>query len=291
MNKFYLLPLSIFLSAAMISGAWVYSSWYQSSLLLDPVAERVSLEKEILPENGITLPVSWGNLAVSMAKEGVIDEAAFTDLYSGRGGLPDDMKTIFTAESSAPITINKDNSGIILNLLWAFGLGNKNPILDTGEMNDPEYGGAGNFASTGGWSLSKGDAMTHYSKHEFLTLTADQQSLVENVSKNIYRPCCGNSTHFPDCNHGMAMLGLLEILASSNVDEEEMYKIALQVNAYWFPEQYLTIGKMLQKKGLSWKDSDPKNLLGFDFSSRSGYQNVLSEVEPVQRQGGGGCGI
>ena len=29
------------------------------------------------------------------------------------------------------------------------------------------------------------------------------------IAKGIYRPCCNNSTYFPDCNHGMAMLGLL----------------------------------------------------------------------------------
>lgn len=157
---------------------------------------------------------------------------------------------------------------------------------------DPQYGGAGRFASTGGWTLAKDDAMNHYSKHKFVTLTYEQQKLVEQVSKNIYRPCCGNSTHFPDCNHGMAMLGFLEILASQGVGEKEMYSAALALNSYWFPDTYLTIAKYLSTKGTSWKDADPKGILAADFSSASGYQKILTEVTPPERRGGGrGCGV
>ena len=39
------------------------------------------------------------------------------------------------------------------------------------------------------------------------------------VAENIFRPCCGNHTAFPDCNHGMAVLGLLELLASQGATE------------------------------------------------------------------------
>src|SRR3989344_7376730 len=106
-------------------------------------------------------------------------------------------------------------------------------------MTNPEYGGAGNFASTGGWTLAKGDAMDHYSAHPFIMLSREHQELVERVSKGIYRPCCNNSTHFPDCNHCMAMLGLLELMASQGVSEEDMWKAALAVNSYWFPDTYL----------------------------------------------------
>ena len=72
---------------------------------------------------------------------------------------------------------------MFLNLLWALGLGNKNEILDNGPMTDKKYGGAGRFASTGGWTLAQGDAMNHYSMHRFIGLTLEQQALVEKVSK------------------------------------------------------------------------------------------------------------
>ena len=55
-------------------------------------------------------------------------------------------------------------------------------------MMNPAYKGAGNFASTGGWTLAKGSAMDHYNMHSLVTLTAEQQALVDRVSRGIYRP-------------------------------------------------------------------------------------------------------
>ena len=113
---------------------------------------------------------------------------------------------------------------------------------------------------------------------------------MERVSKNIYRPCCGNSVYFPDCNHGMAMLGLLELMAAQGTSEEEMYKAALQVNSYWFPDTYLTLAKYFEQRGVEWSKVSPKEVLGAAYSSAQGYQQILAEVEPPQSQGGGGCG-
>lgn len=123
----------------------------------------------------------------------------------------------------------------MLNMFWAFGLANKNEILEKGPMMDPKYGGAGRFASTGGWTLAVGDAMSHYSMHSLIALTPEQQVLVEKVSKNIFRPCCANPAYFPDCNHGMAMLGILELMASQGKSESELYATAKAVNNIWFP--------------------------------------------------------
>ena len=135
--------------------------------------------------------------------------------------------------------------------------------------------------------------MSHYSKHAFVTLTAEQQQLVERVSQGIYRPCCGNSVYFPDCNHGMAMLGFLEIMASQGVSEADMYRSALAVNAYWFPDTYLTIAKFLETNGRTWEQTDPREILGVNLSSASGYRQVLNQVTPPERKsgGGGGCGV
>ena len=144
-------------------------------------------------------------------------------------------KKLLYGKNNGHVAITAENSGMMLNMLWAFGLANKNPILENGPMMDPRYGGAENFASTGGWTLAKGNTMNHYSMHQFVTLTPEQQILVERVAKNIFRPCCKNSTYFPDCNHGMAMLGLLELMASQGATETDMYRISGEVNALWFP--------------------------------------------------------
>ena len=179
-----------------------------------------------------------------------------------------------------------------MDILWAFGLSNKNDILDHGEMTDIKYGGAGNFASTGGWSISKGSGNSHYSKHNYVTLTPEQQALVDRVSRGIYRPCCGNSTHFPDCNHGMAMLGLLELMASNNVSEDEMYKVALKVNSFWFPQTYLDLATYFAEQGVSWDQVNPRVALGKEYSSAQGYSQTRQKIKslPKIRQGGGSCG-
>ena len=241
---------------------------------------------------GIEIPVKWGGLGSKLVDAGVIDQNKFEAIYSGRGGLTGEEKQILYGKNNGSIIITPKNAGFWLNIFWALGLGNKNEILENGPMMDPRYGGAGNFASTGGWTLANGNAMDHYSRHSFIVLTPEQQRLVEKVSKNIYRPCCGNSTYFPDCNHGMAMLALLELMASQGISEREMYKFALAVNSYWFSDTYLTIAKYLkEKKNIEWADADPKEILGPNYSSAAGYQNILSQVTPLINNQGQGCGI
>jgi len=252
---------------------------------------NLSLEERVMPSSGFVIPVKWGNLGDELVKAGVIDADKFEALYVLNGESNKEVSKLLYGAENGNLTINSENAKIILNLLWAFGLGNKNEILENGPMQDKQYGGAERFASTGGWTLAKGNAMDHYSKHAFITLTKEQQAMVERVSKGIYRPCCGNSTYFPDCNHGMAMLGLLELMAAQGVSEEEMYKVALQVNSYWFPDTYIVIGKYLESKGIAWEKADAKEILGVNFSSGAGYQKILAEVNPPKTKSSGGCGV
>jgi len=255
-------------------------------------SSNISLEENVLPPGGVVIPVEWGSLGKQMIETGVISKDKFMAIYKNRGGLDQEGEDFLFGEKNGNMKINHQNSGLILNLFWAFGLANKNPILDDGPMKDSKYGGdAGVFASTGGWTLAEGDAMNHYSNHSFIVLTEEQQELVERVSKNIYRPCCGNSTYFPDCNHGMAMLGILELMASQGADEEEIYKTALQVNSYWFPDTYITIAEYFELQGVSWVEINPKEILGSEYSSASGYSRILEELQPSGSRGGAGCSI
>jgi len=250
------------------------------------------LPERVTPSSGVTIPVKWGKLGKQLVESGVIDEQKFLALYADRGGISQDMSDLLSKDTVGSVTITPQNSGVLLNILWALGLGLKNPVLENGPMQDPQYGGAAGFASTGGWTVAKGDAMQHYSKHQFFSLTKEQQELVERVAKGIYRPCCGNSTYFPDCNHGMAMLGLLELMASQGMSEDQMYALALQVNAYWFPDTYVTIANYLEKRGIPWGSADAKEILGDGFSSSAGYRRVLSEEQPAQsKNSGSGCGV
>lgn len=283
----------IFLGAMGLSWSLNPQKWIinpKTRLTSSPSpAVRSENENQVLPEV-VVLPIEWGSLGKQLVETGVIDKEKFEKLYEARGGLTEEMRQLLTGETNGQLVMTQENSGYLLNLLWAFGLANKNPLLETGSMQ--RFGGPANFASTGGWTLAVRGPMEHYSKHEFVKLTPEQQSLVEKIASNIYRPCCNNPTSFPDCNHGMAMLGLLELLVKQGLSEDEIYSIALKVNSLWFPDTYLTLAKYFQEKqGLSWDQVDPKEVLGMKYSSASGFQKILSEVQPPESGSGGSCGV
>ncbi|MBI2175473.1 MAG: hypothetical protein HYU35_01955 [Parcubacteria group bacterium] len=283
----------LFFAAALLSGGIVLAQFTEREMKQSPIPRDV-LVRAVLPPEGVTLPVQWGDLGKKLLESGVIDEEKFLKLYAQQNSpaLGQESTALLYGEENGALVMTPENSRFLLNLLWAFGLANKNEILENGPMQNPRYGGnAGRFASTGGWTLARGDAMEHYSTHHFVTLTEAQQALVERVSKNIYRPCCGNSTYFPDCNHGMAMLGLLELMASQDIPEEKMYEIALQVNAYWFPDTYLTIAEYFKNRGVDWRQINPKEILGSVYSSAQGYQQILAEVDTLNPRSGGSCGV
>ncbi|HEY4495929.1 MAG TPA: hypothetical protein VJC04_01035 [Candidatus Paceibacterota bacterium] len=299
----YAIPLAIIIAGAMFAGAWLYNAQYpqtknkisatenQQTVAISntPVSE---LEEIVLPSTGVVLPVSWGDLGAKLVSVGAIDEVRFKALYDERGQWTAEYEKLLMDNDTGQLKITKDNAGYLLNLFWALGLASKNPILDSGEMTNPRYGGTQSFASTAGWTMAKGDPMAHYSRHKFFNLPPEQQALVDKVSKGIYRPCCGNSTHFPDCNHGMAMLGLLELMASQGVNEQEMWQAALAVNSYWFPDTYLTIATYLKNQNVEWQDVKPQEILGINYSSASGYAKIASRVvQPQQGGGGNGCGV
>lgn len=298
-SVFALLVIALLISLFFINWARIKSyfpRWFKKSKESSAQSEQLNQEKiaklaqAVLPDEGIILPIEWRNLSQQLIETGVIDQVKFEDLYKERDQFDDEMKQLIENSGDSQIKITTENANVLLNLFWAFGLANKNPILENGPMTDPRNGGVQGFASTGGWNLASGNAMDHYSKHEFVILTPKQQTLVEKMAKNIYRPCCNNSTYFPDCNHGMAMLGLLELMAASGNSEESIYKVALQVNSYWFPGYYPLIAEYKQTQGVAWDKVDAKEVLGAKFSSAGGYKSIEAKVSPSGKNRGASCG-
>lgn len=254
---------------------------------------------EINPAKGYEINATYKDLGPKMLAMGVIDYDKFKSAYEKSGqSLPAELDSILKNGSNKRIRITSDNSYFLLNFFWAVGLANKSRILDTGEIM--KYGGlkeAGNFASTGGWFLAKGNAMDYFSKGVLISLTKEQEDLVEKVSLNVYRPCCNNSTAFPDCNHGMALLGVYELMAANGATENQMYEAGKYFNAFWFPGNYYDLALYFKnKEGKSFKDMPGQTILGKDFSSASGWQSAkqwlsgkgLIKAPPKQ---GGGCGV
>jgi hypothetical protein len=243
-----------------------------------------------LPET-VALPVRWEDIPKELVAAGVLDTRVFESVYRARADR-DAALAVLSAGPEENITITRENAGAVLNMFWALGLGQKSGILTQGPMSDTRYGGAGRFASTAGWILSRGDAMEHFSRHPFLPLTPPDEALVRRIADGIYRPCCDNPASFPDCNHGMAMLGLLLLLVSQGISEDEIWKIALAVNRLWFPDQYETIARYLESRGESMRTADPRKILGREYSSASGYNRIVRAVTtPLNEESGGGCSV
>lgn len=251
-----------------------------------------SANGEVYSPEKLVLPIKWGRLGNQLTATGVIDTKKFKTLYRVGGGQMQTAEKLLSKDYADNLVITPENSGVFLNAFWALGLGNQNHILEEGPMNDPRFGGPGNFASTGGWTLARGDAMSHYSRHGFITLTPEQQKMVERISQNIYRPCCDNPTYFPDCNHGMAMLGFLELMASQGADEKSIYQAALKLNSYWFPQNYEVINSFLKSRNTTPSSLEPQEILGMSFSSASGFARIQAAVSPPPSgQKGTGCEI
>lgn len=249
-----------------------------------------------LPEQHL-LPVSWGNLGPQLVAAGAIDAERFIQLYAD-GGRPlttTQQELLYTA-SDEPIVIDYQNARFVLNFFWALGLVNQNPILTEGPLMQESNGEIGRFASTGGWTLGRHPATALYASQPLITLTSEQQARLEEVAFNVYRPCCNNHTAFADCNHGMAMLGLLELLASQNATVNEMFAAAKAVNGFWFPQQVVETAVFFKATmNLDYADVDPRLATSREIFSGSGYSQVnqwlaANELLSQSQGGGNSCG-
>ncbi len=258
----------------------------------------MALMEEINPPDGYTVPAGFGDVGVQLVAAGAIDMAKFTTLYQQQNQpLTEDQTNILTKEVAHKIVFTPQTSYFLLNFFWALGLTNQNDILTSGPMMSGGIDKVGGFASTGGWTLGAKPATTLYSSTKILSLTNEQQSRLLEVASAVYRPCCDNPTHFPDCNHGMAMLGLLELMAAQNASMDEMFKTAKYVNAFWYPQQSLEIATALKiTSQKDFKQTDAKTVVSYSYSSITGFRSVhqwLSKNGLLLQapSSGGGCGV
>jgi hypothetical protein len=277
----------------------------QVTLSNDDVTETESPEPTIAPAAGkITLPdsyelpVSYGDLGLRLQAAGAIDYDRFVRVYERAGQpLTETQLAILSHGSDSPIVFNRENAYFLLNFLWALGLTNQNSILDQGPLVEYGEGDIGRFASTGGWTIGQRPSTELYSSTSLISLTPEQQTRLENVAYNVYRPCCNNHTAFADCNHGLAMLGLLELMAGQGASEDEMFEAAKYVNSFWYPQQSLETAAFFRATmGLDYADVDGRMAVGKEVFSGSGFRTVHEwlvsngQLEQAPKSGGG-CGV
>jgi hypothetical protein len=230
--------------------------------------ELAQLYEQVNPKDGYALSVSYGDLGPRLVASGMISYDAIAALYENSGRpLSAEQTEILKNGSGQEIVIDAENAHFLLNFFWAVGLANRNSILTEGAMVQQSEGQIERFASTGGWTLANKPITELYASMDLIPLTAAQQKLVEEVAAAVYRPCCNNHTLFPDCNHGMAMLGILELMASRGATADEMFEAAKYVNAYWFPQQTLETALYLKSsEGIDFEDANAKLVVGDQFS-------------------------
>lgn len=278
-------------------GLWGRTKPSEPNLQADTTEFEV-IAKQTFPKEGFLIPVSFGDLGPQMIDAGVINRDLFVKTYSDAGQpLTEDQMGILDGTYSGNIYINHENAYFMLNFLWALGLSNKNSILDWGPIQEYSDNNIEGFASTGGWTIATRPINEIFSSQDMINLTAEQQKRVEEAAAMIFRPCCNNPTLFPDCNHGMAMLGLLELMASQGSSLETILNTAKYVNAYWFPRQTLEQAIYFKKvEGKNFQEVDAKTILGTQYSSSAGYAKLnqyLSEKQwlPKSSNSGSSCGV
>ena len=256
------------------------------------------LIEQINPPEGYPLEVKLGDTGPQLLAAGAVDYDAFVEVYENAGKpLSEKQLAILTQGSDADVVFDRENAYFLLNFFWALGLANENPILTDGPMVEYSEGQVERFASTGGWTIAAKPITEVYASTQILSLSPAQQSRVDEVAQGVYRPCCNNPTHFPDCNHGMAMLGMLELLASQDASEAKMFTAAKYANAFWYPQQTLELATFFKStQGLDFSQVDSQEIVGPNFSSGSGFQAVhqwLTENGVLEGSSGGGnsCGV
>ncbi|KAF0111987.1 MAG: Uncharacterized protein FD147_501 [Chloroflexi bacterium] len=299
-QKHWIIITLITFLAGSLGGFGIGRYSVQREMAAEPGHSNImqELSGEINPQGGFIIPVMYDDVGPKLLAAGAIDLNTFEQLYQQSGQpLTEQEIEILTKGSQNQIVITSENAHFLLNYFWALGLTNKNPLLDNGPIQEASDGKIDRFASTGGWTIGAKPVNELFSSSAIISLSAEQQARVEEVAKAVYRPCCDNPTHFPDCNHGMAMLGLLELMASQNATTEEMFLAAKYINAFWFPQQTLEQAiyfKATENK--NYEDVDAKLIVGQQYSSGSGFQNKhqwLSQNGLLEQssKSGNNCGV
>lgn len=249
----------------------------------------------VIPDQPYWTGMTFGRSLVRLVDGGVIAPEKIDRHFARRGGLPAWAAQALRAASPEAIVLSAATAPVLLILLWALGLANR---MDANRRGPLAGADGARFASTGGWRLGRGASGGRYfNSVAALPLSPDQERTVRRVADNTYRPCCDNSAFFQDCNHGSAMLGLIELAVGHDLPEDEIWQLAKVANGLWYPQQYVELAIWFREyEGKDWATVEPQRVLGAEFSSLSGWRRrvhqrlvadgLVAEARPPQ---GSGC--
>ncbi len=253
-----------------VSGVHLWNRFFGS-----PFAPFWDVLDQVVPRGGIKTSVSFGDSIQKLIAAGALDPEKLRANYKAAPGMPDWLKKLIAAPSSEPILFGMDTAPHLLSLLWPLGLSTRARINEKSPINTSKLS---SFASTSGWTLGRApNGAAYFNKVASLQMTDEQEKRVLEVATATFRPCCDNSTFYQDCNHGSALLGLMELAAAQGKTTDELYRIALAANSHWFPEQYAKTALYFSLfEGRTWDKIDPKLILGSSLSTLSGWQGNVN---------------
>ncbi len=289
----FLLSCALFL----FIGSWPLINQYLVAPVIPKTANGAKLvtaaEAAVTPVAGYQSKITLGTSIVKLEQAEVIDRTKFEALY-GTTTSPE-LRAILAATSTKPILLTSANANGYLNLLWPLGLANYMKLNEKSPINGANVN---NYAATGGWTLGQADSGGQYfNKYSIVPLTSVQEQRVVHLAENMYRPCCGNSTFYQDCNHGSALLGLLELGVSQGLTDDELYKEAVAFNSFWFPQNYVETALYFKAvNNLDWQNVDPRVVMSEQYSSLSGWSSTIDATVRGAHllpaiAGGGSCSI
>ena len=264
-RRHLVLSLSASVGLAGVMGA----IWLRSNT---PRKLAPNVFEEVTPEAGVDTGVTFGDAIQKVIAAGALDPAK---LRAQGDGLPDWVDRLLKAPSEEPIVFTRDRAPWLVNLLWPIGLSNKVVFNRGSPINTAHLSG---FASTGGWTLGHApNGAVYFNTVDAVPLTDRQTFLALAIATNTFRPCCDNSTFFQDCNHGSALLGLIELAVSQGATADKIYRIALAANSFWFPEQYARTAQYFSHfANRPWPRVSAPQVLGATYSSLTGWQRHIN---------------
>ncbi|EKS9800597.1 MULTISPECIES: hypothetical protein [Burkholderia] len=252
---------------------------------------------DVVPRQGVDTRVAFGDAIHRLVAAGVIVPDKYRAVIGAKARLPDWVEHLFVGPSSSPIVFSAENAPYLLHLLWPLGLATRARFNEHSPMRTVRLP---SFASTGGWTLGQAsNGYVYFDRIDTMRLTPAQEAIALEVATNTYRPCCDNSTFYQDCNHGSALLGMIELAASQGASADLVFRIARVANSYWFTSQYaMTSMVFTHLRQQAWHTVSPRLVLGQDYSSLSGWQRNVADVlerkkvsGPLPQQASASCGM
>ncbi len=287
------LMMGILIGSHMPQGTTMNMSGGTSSGTLGPnvtqIAEFNQARSEVMPQRGYILPAKWGTSIRQLVADGALNVTALALILNKSGQpLTAQEQQILAGTSTVNVTVNSSDSTFMLMVLWSLGINNNNTMIGNGPIM--KFGGnPDNLASTGGYrplgNLQLG-------KLNIIGLTQHEQAVANYTAFYSYRPCCDNPTMMPDCNHGAAALGLIELMASQGANETTVFTALKEFNSFEFPQEYTNLAMFLKGRGVDFSSVPGYVLVSKNVSSGSvaaKIQQSLSSSQMGQTGGGSGC--